>query len=229
MILPVKKILPLITRDIEITAHNTTFEDEYTRAYIRINFGNQAFLYENDDETETAQDVANAFFDIWLMYNHMYYDSLNRSMIALEAEYNPIENYDRHEISDDTETKKPDERTYSYNTTTTTTDGLYSEKTTVSAYDTSLKDEREVQKGHIPGHSDTDVKTGNDYVTDTFGDKTTTRTSRIHGNVGVTTNQAMLSAELELRKYNLFADYINRFIRQYCFTYWGCRDADCIL
>lgn len=226
MILKVKKILSLIPagHSLEITADGVTFSDAQTRAYIRANFASQAFLFENDDDTETEQDVANCFYDIWLLFLDMYDDSLDKSMIALRTEYNPLENYDRTENEGETETKKPDGRTYTYNTTTTTTAGLYGDKTEVSTYDSGLKDERKSLRGHETNEHDTEAKTGSDSITDTFGDKTIERNSRVHGNIGVTTSQQMLAAELEIRKYNLFADYINRFIRTYCFTFWGCRE-----
>lgn len=226
MILPVKKILSLIpaSRSLEITADGVTFSNAQTRAYIRANFANQAFLYENDDETETEQDVANCFYDIWLLYLDMYDDSIDKSMIALRTEYNPLENYDRTESGGETESRDPNGRTYTYNSTTTTTAGLYGDKTEVSTYDSGLKDERKSLRGHETNEHDTEAKTGTDGVTDTFGDRTTTRNSRVHGNIGVTTSQQMLAAELEIRRYNLFADYINRFIRTYCFTFWGCKE-----
>lgn len=41
-------------------------------------------------------------------------------------------------------------------------------------------------------------------------------TSHIHGNIGVTTNQQMIEAELELRKFDIYDDIAARFEHEFC-------------
>ena len=41
-------------------------------------------------------------------------------------------------------------------------------------------------------------------------------TSRIHGNIGVTTAQQMIEAELELRKMDIYNLIVKEFIKMFC-------------
>ena len=221
MILKIKQLLPLISHSIEIVAHGSTFTDEQTRTYMKVNFGNQGFLYENDTETETAQDVADAFYDLWLVYNEMFYDQLNKSMEVLQAAYNPLENYNRIENEGTKETRKKDNTETTYGDTVSTHYGQYEEDTGVTTYDTTYKDERKTKKGHIGTNNDTEMHTGTVGTETTYGDKQYTRNTSVHGNIGVLSSQSMAWEELKLRTFNLWAEHINRFIREYCFTMWG--------
>lgn len=224
MILQIKKILTLIPagHSLEIFADGHTFSDTKVRAYMRVNFGKQAFLYENDTETETAEEVADEFYNLWLLYNDMFEDMLNKSMAALTEEYNPLENYNRIENEDVTETRKKDNTETTYGDTVTTHYGQYEEETGVTTYDTTYKDERKTTKGHTPQNNDTEGHTGTVGTETTYGDKTLDRDITVHGNIGVMSSQSMLIEELKVRQFNLYAEFINRFVREYCFTTWGC-------
>lgn len=147
---------------------------------------------------------------------------------ALTATYNPIENYDRHETSsrnytnsgrDVTERKYTDENkrvdTTTLGTQTTTISAGESTEA-VSAYNTN-----EYTNRNKTGNSrnDTTSNSGADkYVnsTNTSADDNSTvnygavrdetEVLRAHGNIGVTTNQEMISAEEDMRvKYDLYA------------------------
>ena len=43
---------------------------------------------------------------------------------------------------------------------------------------------------------------------------------RVHGNIGVTTNQQMVSAEIDLRRYNIYEDITNRFTDKFLYGVW---------
>lgn len=97
------------------------------------------------------------------------------------AEYNPIENYDRHE--DSTETP---------NITHTLENGGTDSSTNTADVqgfngDTYVPNSRTTSGGESSSHG-TDTESG-----------TRTFTSRIHGNIGVTTSAQMLRGELDLR------------------------------
>lgn len=137
-------------------------------------------------------------------------EEFDRMYKALTIEYNPIENYDRHENSHrDYDHSGNDKSTLGGSDTATdvshvTTTPDLTNETNVSAYD---------QTGYAPreqltqsGNTQTDSNGTNtvDYgktdnmqygheIDDTF-------TSHIHGNIGVTTNQQMINQELEMRK-----------------------------
>lgn len=147
---------------------------------------------------------------------------------ALTATYNPIENYDRYETSsrnytnsgrDVTERKYTDENKREDTTTLgtqTTTKSAGESTEAVSAYNAN-----EYTNRNKTGNSrnDTTSNSGADkYVnsTNTSADDNSTvnygavrdetEVLRAHGNIGVTTNQEMISAEEDMRvKYDLYA------------------------
>lgn len=226
MILKIKKILDILSeKDFSIMADSVDFNDGQCRVYMRVNFGNQAFLYD-DDGNETETDVANEFWLCWRTYLDMFESNLDKAMAALNAEYNPIENYNRHEEETLTGEREDDTNTNTYNDTVTTHYGQYEEDTSVATYDTTYKDERSVKRGHTPQNNDTEAHTGTVTNKQQYGDTTDTKTSDIHGNIGVMSNQTMIIEEQKLRQFNLFGETVRRFVREYCFTYWG-YDHDC--
>lgn len=109
-------------------------------------------------------------------------DNFAKLWQGFTAEYNPIENYDRHEDS----TETPD--------ITHTLEN--------SGKDTSTN-EAEVQgynaTDYVPNSRTTSSGTSSTNGTDKETG-TRTYTSRIHGNIGVTTSAQMLEGELALRK-----------------------------
>lgn len=118
---------------------------------------------------------------------------------ALNSEYDPIENYDRKEEWTDT----PD---VSYTHTGKikdhiTSGGTYESEQLVSAYNQTgySPDAKNVQKPN------TTSDTTRDYLDDKTIERGTRRhEGRMHGNIGVTTNQQMIQAELSLRLYDLY-------------------------
>lgn len=121
---------------------------------------------------------------------------------ALTSEYNPVENYDRHEEWADT----PDVSYYKSGGHTSTVEGTTTTTDTreVSAYNT---------QGYSPDGKSTIEDGGRNTDTFTYQNESThesgtrSHTGRIHGNIGVTTNQQMITAELELRRFDIY-EYI---------------------
>ena len=111
---------------------------------------------------------------------------------AMQAEYNPIENYDRMEqwhedVVDDGET---------------TLDSDSTSTNTVSAYDASTLQ---------PKDKTTDTV---DNTTTMDNDRDIDHEGRIHGNIGVTTSQQMIESELKLRYANITNMIADVFIKE---------------
>lgn len=111
---------------------------------------------------------------------------------AMQADYNPIENYDRieewHEdIIDDG---------------STTLDSDSTSSNTVSAFDSSTLQ---------PHDKTTDTV---DNTTTMDNDRDIDHEGRIHGNIGVTTSQQMIESELVLRSRNLTNMIADVFIKE---------------
>jgi len=213
---------------------------------------------------------------LWFSRNFLNFD---RMMSALTAEYNPIENYDRHEDwtrtpdlqdeskhtgsdnvaasgKDSTQLSGSDTDTLSGEDTTTRSYTGYNESSTrtgddttertVSAFDSgtyqpaektvetfgSVKDSKDITGSYDDktdyGKVDTmaygrkdeteygrkDTTTFNSTLTDRHtGDEK--YTSYIHGNIGVTTSQQMITSELELRKFDIYEEIAGRFEHEF--------------
>lgn len=132
----------------------------------------------------------------------VHYDTFNKWAEVLNMEYDPLENYRRHEIwhdqGDEThEDEKTDTSTLGSSSTLTKSafnESGYSpyEKTTESGVDTL--------------GSDSDGSS--DYRSDHEG--------TISGNIGVTTSQQMAQAELDLRRFNIYLEISNLFADEFC-------------
>lgn len=126
---------------------------------------------------------------------------------ALTAEYSPIENYDRTEtINRVTENSGSDTETTTLGSKNITqTIGNSENVTGVSAYNASDFTNREKETAN---NSDTITSTdsGSDTAKTDYGMKRTeTENNRIHGNIGVTTSQTMITEEIKLRtRYDLY-------------------------
>ena len=77
-----------------------------------------------------------------------------------------------------------------------------------------------LQHGHIVTNGGTDTETQTGTVTDageTSGSTSTERTLHTHGNIGVTTNNQLIEAEIEMRKMSLAEMIIDDIINEYTF------------
>ena len=148
--------------------------------------------------------------------------TFQRWVDALAIEYAPLENYDRHEDWTDTLDSDGTSRTTGTNDTTTTTNedivGTSTVQTDVSAYDSSGYQ----PKDKVTTNSRTDDDTTQTIDNDTTESNTSTldntgrHTGRVHGNVGVTTSQQMLTAELDLGYWNIYSRITDMFLKEFC-------------
>ena len=164
------------------------------------------------------------------MWSGKWQRTFEKWVSALAIEYDPLENYDRKEDWSDTLNKgvKTSARRDSGNTRTfdnsdTTTPGTtITEETKVSAYDSSTyQPKQEVittpsGSGDVLAHSGT-IK--DEYGEGSSGSETenskTVRDGRIHGNIGVTTSQQMLEAELKIAEWNLYEHITDLFLEEF--------------
>ena len=208
------------------------------------------------------------------IWANRYYDTFNRWIKALKVEYNPLENFNRHEIIKDLTGEKEKgsnnskiSGTDSNNTTLTHDTNVTSElthDTTVTSevtYDSKVEtddvtdfDEAaynestaspktkttldgEVNKSGsdttettTTGSDTTETTTTGDDTTNSSGsmsrnssgsnevnkDTTYTRDAHLYGNIGVTTSQQMLNAELDIGYWNIYEKITDLFLREFC-------------
>ena len=133
-------------------------------------------------------------------------DTFKRWVDALAIEYAPLENYDRHENWTDTLDSDGTSRTTGTNDTSTS--GTVT--TDVSAYDST---------GYQPKEKVTTAETIDNDTTENNTstlDNTGMHAGRIHGNIGVTTSQQMLEAELDLGYWNIYSRITDMFLKEFC-------------
>lgn len=135
------------------------------------------------------------------IWSSVYHDTFDRWVNALSIEYAPLENYDRMEHWTDEVDGTGSSRS------TGTLDTTQNTETTKSAYDSSTYQPYD------------NVRTTND--TDSSDNTNTTMSSdgehngRVHGNIGVTTSQNMLSQELDLGYWNLYERITQLFLQEF--------------
>lgn len=128
------------------------------------------------------------------VWSRSRYDSWYHIYTALNSEYDPIENYNRQEESGFN------------NETTGSTQNQNSAVEKVSAFDE--EDFRNRSSEDESGMSTTKASAAG------------TNTSRIHGNIGVTTSQQMVQAELDLRKQGYVNIIATEFRNYFCVEVW---------
>ena len=164
------------------------------------------------------------------MWSGKWQRTFEKWVDALAIDYNPLENYDRKEDWSDTLNKgvktlarRDSGNTRTFDNSDTTTPGTtITEETKVSAYDSSTyQPKQEVTttpsgQGDVLSHSGT-IK--DEYGEGSSGSETenskTVRDGRIHGNIGVTTSQQMLEAELKIAAWNLYEHITDLFLEEF--------------
>lgn len=166
------------------------------------------------------------FYTMCAMFWRKWSRTFEKWFDALDIEYNPLENYDRQEewhedIVDDGSTTFSDEKSSSNTevvdddaTTSSTSDTDNTTTNTVSAFDSSsyLDHDKSVSDTSITdsGSSTDDRTTTTTYSEESENSGTNTNDrdldheGRIHGNIGVTTSQQMLEAELKIDAWNVY-------------------------
>lgn len=120
---------------------------------------------------------------------------------ALAIEYAPLENYDRHEDWTD------EGNASSTSNGTSSTSNEQSAENTKSAFDAST---------YQPNEKDViNSGTESEATDNTENESLSTHSGRIHGNIGVTTSQQMLQAELDLGYWNVYERITDLFLREF--------------
>lgn len=147
------------------------------------------------------------------VWANKWYRTFQKWKEALDVKYAPLDNYDRYEDFTDTHTG-----TGSINTSTTldntvSDDSDSTVENKVSAFDSSAYQPKDQTTTDYNNRSTLDSDgTSN---TSTSDNKTIEHHAHLHGNIGVTTSQQMLQAELEVQRFNLIEQITDIFLREY--------------
>lgn len=179
-----------------------------------------------------------AFADCFKRYKEHCGVNLTKLLTAYESEYNPIENYNGVENSTESYDNYKDEKEISgkvktnVNVENKNMTGEKIEDNTLSGNATSTHSEssfdsddnvKVVSKDETKGAvlNRTNADSSNNYTEwDNYKEsnqKTGTKSNTLtkHGNLGVTTNQKMINEELELRKHDIFENWLKEFANKH--------------
>lgn len=159
------------------------------------------------DEKELLYPDASFMKEAIKLWSQKWYRTFSKWNEALSIEYNPLENYDRNEDFTDSLSS-------SESTEASASDSSYhsmSQVSDVSAFNT--------EDYLRPDTSATDKVQNNatsSSKVNALKDEYNKRTGRIHGNIGVTTSQQMLQAELDIDRFNIYDEIAFIFMREFC-------------
>ena len=135
----------------------------------------------------------------------------SRQLQALNAEYNPIHNYDRTE----TETEAAHSRGGSTFSGSTKQTGSDTQTNAIQGYNSTSYEPSE-QVTRVP-----DLTNKSNSATQSTGAEDRSRTLHAAGNIGVTTSQQMITAELEMRdRWTVYGVVLEAFRRDICVGVW---------
>ena len=174
---------------------------------ILLDAGERSVIYSDPDFLKKA-------IGIW---SNTYQATFERWANALAIEYDPLENYDRTENWTDNGTHSGQTQTSTTDSQTTgQTSGGTNTESGVAYPDNAWHDtKKSVDSGSLSINvSGTGSGTGSESSTDA-----NTHAGRVHGNIGVTTSQQMLQAELDLGYWNIIAKITDLFIENFIIIY----------
>lgn len=200
-------------------------EHLFDNSFIRRLFLKYASWCFNSIEDEKIT-IATDFFESWGNWCVSNFDSFKKLKTAWDSNYSAIENYDRIEEGSFTDEHHKGTRT-SNNLNTKTIDKEKNKTTqSESAFNSGLTPVSETSGNSADNESEmtttanaTDNFTETRDISETVFDKDTRtfENYRVHGNIGVTTNAQMLTAEIEMRLNYLAKNIVKSFVKEFCY------------
>lgn len=161
------------------------------------------------------------------VWSKKWYHSIERIIRAMTEDYDPLHNFDRHELYTDTENKS-EKNTMSYGSTITETDSREIEtdgtnESEVSAYnEDNYQPDNKQTINNTESHSGS-IETERDGkdTNDMTGNRGLTHEGHLYGNIGVTKSTDMLTDELSVRRNQNILDIVSEMLfKEVCiYTY----------
>ena len=156
------------------------------------------------------------------VWSNKWQRTMTKWIDALNIEYNPLENYDRMEEWDDnnvrTGTTKRNESMSGHDNSISNSAGSGNTENTRSAYNSSVYQPHDNAASSSSGSNTSDATTtaNTNGTVNENQNELLHKTGRAHGNIGVTTSQAMLQAEIDISKWNIYEEITNLFMTEFC-------------
>lgn len=176
-------------------------------------------LPEGIDRDTLIENIYNECGDFEMLYSNPFYvqsfigtwsqkhyRTFQKWIDALNIEYDPLYNYDRHE-------EWTEDTTGSYSNETSATASTTDSATTtnqISSFDSStLQNDTESTSSGTVGNTSSGDNSGTNEASNI-------RTGRAYGNIGVTTSQQMLQSELDIARFNIINNITDVFVDEFC-------------
>lgn len=171
----------------------------------------QTMILDQYGELDTIAHTTTALRRFLAAWSSARVAAWSRQLRALNAEYNPIHNYDRTDTETETATAEGGS-TFSGSTEQTGTDTTVERVAGVNSEDFSDRG----QMVRTPN-----LTNANESETSSTDSSERTRELRSQGNIGVTTSQQMITAELEMRdRWTVYGVVLEAFRRDICVGVW---------
>lgn len=175
--------------------------------------------------------------DAMKIWSRKWYWTFDKWLKAINIEYDPLYNYDRHEEWTDDSTgahNETENRTENKevsdildSTQSSTGSDKIETKTEnkVSAFDSSSYQPKDLTESESESSTKADTtgkdsraitdETGIDRTTDGTDSRNNIHKGHLYGNIGVTTSQQMLQSEIEVAMFNLYDNITDVFLREF--------------
>jgi hypothetical protein len=152
-----------------------------------------------------------------------WYDTFEKWYNALQIQYDPLNNFDRHEEWEDVGTSASTNigtgSVSNKSKTEETPSGKMIQKHFVTPYESNvetLQGSDETSYENYKDTTETNTTSGTNTSNTGTGNTTGKHKGHLYGNIGVTTSQQMLEAELEIATWNLVQHITDIFIKEFC-------------
>lgn len=136
----------------------------------------------------------------------------------LALEYDPLYNYDRHEIYKDIHSRDYTDASKSNSNSSTSTGSSASSTTeqTVSASDSSVYQPDQKETSSASSSQNGTGKADSNTTANGNSNEVITHDAHLFGNIGVTTSVQMLTEDLKIAEWNLYEHISDIFIDEFC-------------
>lgn len=156
------------------------------------------------------------------IWGEIWQRTFSKWVEALNIDYDPLYNYDRHEVYKDI--KKSDykdntkENSSSKSSTTTGSNTSSDTEEKVSAYDAATYSEKQKETASATTSQTGSGNANGNINRDANGNSNETieHDAHLFGNIGVTTSQQMLTDQLKVVEWNLYEHISDIFIDEFC-------------
>lgn len=163
-------------------------------------------ILTNGGEFETLYADADFMKDMIGLWSDKWQRTMQKWVEALSIDYNPLENYDRMEEWSDNKLE------HAVAADASNQSGSGNVTNQKSAFDGTGYQNHD--------KADSTSNGTNNATTNTIAQGSSTHGGRTHGNIGVTTSQQMLQAQLDVVRFNLYNEIADVFLMELCiYTY----------